>query len=65
MMKAAVVHEPGGPEALKIEEVPIPAPVPGSSKSQPSLRPHERGVALGGLTSASRSGGFEEAALQP
>lgn len=25
-MKAAVVHEPGGPEVLKIEELPIPTP---------------------------------------
>jgi NADPH:quinone reductase-like Zn-dependent oxidoreductase len=26
MMKAAVIHEPGGPEILKIESIPIPAP---------------------------------------
>ncbi len=25
-MKAAVVHEPGGPEVLKIEEIPVPQP---------------------------------------
>ena len=25
-MKAAVVHEPGGPEVLKIEELPVPQP---------------------------------------
>src|SRR5258708_36636597 len=25
-MKAAVIHEPGGPEVLKIESLPIPAP---------------------------------------
>lgn len=29
VMKAEVIHEPGGPEALKIEEVPIPKPMPG------------------------------------
>jgi NADPH:quinone reductase-like Zn-dependent oxidoreductase len=29
MMKAAVVHEPGGPEVLKIENFPIPVPKPG------------------------------------
>ena len=28
-MKAAVIHEPGGPEALKIESRPIPEPQPG------------------------------------
>jgi NADPH:quinone reductase-like Zn-dependent oxidoreductase len=28
-MKAAVIHEPGGPEVLKIENLPIPAPKPG------------------------------------
>jgi NADPH:quinone reductase-like Zn-dependent oxidoreductase len=28
-MKAAVIREPGGPEALKIESLPIPAPNPG------------------------------------
>jgi NADPH:quinone reductase-like Zn-dependent oxidoreductase len=28
-MKAAVIHEPGGPEVLRIEEVPIPTPMPG------------------------------------
>ena len=26
MMKAAVVHEPGGPESLKYEDTPRPAP---------------------------------------
>jgi NADPH:quinone reductase-like Zn-dependent oxidoreductase len=25
-MKAAVIHEPGGPEVLKIESLPIPTP---------------------------------------
>src|ERR1700740_3212594 len=29
VMKAAVVHQPGGPEVLKIEERPIPEPQPG------------------------------------
>src|SRR5215469_14192903 len=29
IMKAAVIHEPGGPEVLKIESRPIPAPQPG------------------------------------
>ncbi len=29
MMKAAVIHEPGGPEALKIESLPIPVPTAG------------------------------------
>jgi NADPH:quinone reductase-like Zn-dependent oxidoreductase len=28
-MKAVVIHEPGGPEVLKIESLPIPQPVPG------------------------------------
>ena len=28
-MKAAVIHEPGGPEVLKIESLPIPTPKPG------------------------------------
>jgi NADPH:quinone reductase-like Zn-dependent oxidoreductase len=28
-MKAVVIHEPGGPEVLKIESIPIPKPVPG------------------------------------
>ena len=28
-MQAAVVHEPGGPEVLRIEELPIPEPRPG------------------------------------
>src|SRR5215207_1237257 len=28
-MKAIVVHEPGGPEVLKLEEVPDPKPGPG------------------------------------
>lgn len=29
MMKAAVIREPGGPDVLKIENVPIPVPSPG------------------------------------
>jgi NADPH:quinone reductase-like Zn-dependent oxidoreductase len=29
MMKAVVVHEPGGPEALKVESIPIPTPQAG------------------------------------
>jgi NADPH:quinone reductase-like Zn-dependent oxidoreductase len=29
MMKAAVIHEPGGPEALKVESIPIPTPQAG------------------------------------
>jgi NADPH:quinone reductase-like Zn-dependent oxidoreductase len=29
MMKAAVIHEPGGPDVLKIENLPIPVPRPG------------------------------------
>jgi NADPH:quinone reductase-like Zn-dependent oxidoreductase len=29
MMKAVVIHEPGGPEVLKIESLPIPVPKPG------------------------------------
>lgn len=29
MMKAVVIHEPGGPEVLKIETLPVPEPVPG------------------------------------
>jgi NADPH:quinone reductase-like Zn-dependent oxidoreductase len=29
MMKAVVIHEPGGPEVLKIENLPIPVPTPG------------------------------------
>ena len=29
MMKAAVIHEPGGPEVLKIESRPVPTPRPG------------------------------------
>src|SRR4051794_36969865 len=29
MMKAVVVHEPGAPEVLKIESLPIPEPSPG------------------------------------
>ena len=28
-MKAAVMHEPGGPEVLKLEQLPIPTPAPG------------------------------------
>jgi NADPH:quinone reductase-like Zn-dependent oxidoreductase len=28
-MRAAVVHEPGGPDALRVEEVPVPEPRPG------------------------------------
>ena len=28
-MKAAVMHEPGGPEVLKLEERPVPTPAPG------------------------------------
>lgn len=28
-MKAAVMHEPGGPEVLKLEDLPIPSPTPG------------------------------------
>jgi NADPH:quinone reductase-like Zn-dependent oxidoreductase len=28
-MKAVVIHDPGGPEALKVESVPVPAPAPG------------------------------------
>ena len=28
-MKAAVIHEPGGPEVLKIESLPVPTPKPG------------------------------------
>ena len=30
-MKAAVVHEPGGPEVLKIEELPVPRPKAGEA----------------------------------
>jgi NADPH:quinone reductase-like Zn-dependent oxidoreductase len=26
MMKAVVIHEPGGPEVLKVEQIPVPAP---------------------------------------
>src|SRR5215467_4197936 len=29
IMKAAVIHEPGGPEVLKIESRPVPTPQPG------------------------------------
>jgi NADPH:quinone reductase-like Zn-dependent oxidoreductase len=29
MMKAVVIHEPGGPEVLRIESLPIPVPEPG------------------------------------
>jgi NADPH:quinone reductase-like Zn-dependent oxidoreductase len=29
MMKAMVIHEPGGPKVLKIESLPIPVPKPG------------------------------------
>jgi NADPH:quinone reductase-like Zn-dependent oxidoreductase len=29
MMKAAVIREAGGPEALKIEQLPVPKPQPG------------------------------------
>lgn len=29
MMKAVVIHEPGGPEVLKIESIPVPVPQPG------------------------------------
>jgi NADPH:quinone reductase-like Zn-dependent oxidoreductase len=29
MMKAVVIHEPGGPEVLKIENLPVPVPTPG------------------------------------
>jgi NADPH:quinone reductase-like Zn-dependent oxidoreductase len=28
-MKAAVIHEPGGPEVLKIESLPVPTPQKG------------------------------------
>jgi hypothetical protein len=28
MMKAAVAHEPGGPDVLKLEDAPIPSPGP-------------------------------------
>jgi NADPH:quinone reductase-like Zn-dependent oxidoreductase len=28
-MKAVVIHTPGGPEVLKIEQLPIPTPKPG------------------------------------
>ena len=28
-MKAVVIHEPGGPEVLKIEELPVPTPISG------------------------------------
>ena len=28
-MKAVVIHEPGGPEVLKLESLPIPTPQPG------------------------------------
>ncbi len=28
-MKAAVIREPGGPEVLAIEELPVPQPAPG------------------------------------
>jgi NADPH:quinone reductase-like Zn-dependent oxidoreductase len=28
-MKAIVIHEPGGPEVLKLESLPVPEPVPG------------------------------------
>ncbi len=28
-MKAAVIREPGGPEVLAIEELPVPKPAPG------------------------------------
>jgi NADPH:quinone reductase-like Zn-dependent oxidoreductase len=29
MMKAVVIHEPGGPEVLKVETIPVPVPKPG------------------------------------
>ena len=28
-MRAAVMHEPGAPDVLRIEELPVPRPVPG------------------------------------
>ena len=28
-MRAAVVHEPGGPDVLRVEEIPVPEPRPG------------------------------------
>jgi NADPH:quinone reductase-like Zn-dependent oxidoreductase len=28
-MKAVVIHEPGGPEVLKVETLPVPEPIPG------------------------------------
>ena len=31
MMKGVVIHEPGGPEVLKIESLPIPVPQAGKS----------------------------------
>lgn len=30
-MKAILVHQPGGPEALRLDEVPVPAPGPGQA----------------------------------
>ena len=29
IMKAVVIHEPGGPEVLKVESIPIPTPLAG------------------------------------
>jgi NADPH2:quinone reductase len=30
-MKAILVHQPGGPEAMRLDEVPVPAPAPGQA----------------------------------
>jgi NADPH2:quinone reductase len=52
-MKAVVLHAPGGPEALKLEEVPKPVPAPG----QVLIRVEAIGVAY--YEQGMRSGTFE------
>jgi len=51
LMKAMVLREHGGPEVLRLEELPVPVPGPGE------VRVHVRAVALNHLDIWARRGG--------
>jgi NADPH:quinone reductase-like Zn-dependent oxidoreductase len=76
MMWAVVVHEPGGPEVLRLEERPIPEPKPGwvlgiecvgevIDVPASLLQPGQRILAAMGGMGRDYDGGYEQYALLP